>query len=84
MSENTPNLGKDLNIQFHDIHKSPQNINTKCSSTRNIIFNVLNKRQTGHLKSSKRGKNFSHPRGPSEGYLHIFFNRNLSGKERLE
>ena len=37
MAKNTPNLGRDIDIQVHEAHRSPNKINLKRSFLRYII-----------------------------------------------
>lgn len=53
MTEDFPNLERDLEIQVNEANMSPQNLSSKLYSPRTVILKV-SLRQIEHIKKSKR------------------------------
>ena len=71
MAENFPNLGRDLDIQVHEVNRSPNKLNVKIYSLRPIIIKLSKSKQRGNLENSKRKEGCNLQGNPLQGYQWI-------------
>lgn len=73
MAGNSPNLGRDLDTQVHETHKSVNDFNPKTSSPRHIIINLSKIKDKEKIsKAARRKKKIPHIQwNPPEGCKQI-------------
>ena len=83
MAENFLNLGREMDIQIYEAQRTPKISNLDRATPRQIIIKLSkSKTKKKNFKSSKR-KEISYLKGNPHKPMGRFFNRNISGQERM-
>ena len=80
MDQNIKNLGRDLDIQIHEVHRFHQNFDPKQSSPKHSIIKLSKIRE--NFKSIKR-KDIPHIQGNPHRTISGFHSGNFSGQKRV-
>lgn len=80
MDQNIKNLGRDLDIQIHEVHRFHQNFNPKQFSPKHSIIKLSKIRE--NFKSIKR-KDIPHIQGNPHRTISGFHSGNFAGQKRV-
>lgn len=84
MAGNSPNLGRDLDTQVHETHKSVNDFNLKTSSPRHIIIYLSTIKDKEKIsKAARRKKKFLTYNGTPHKAVSRFLSRSFAGQERV-
>ena len=86
IAKNFPNLGKDMSIQIHEAHRSPNKFNPNRSSQRHIIIKVSKiKDKVSILKAATEKKLVTyHLQGNLHKATTRYRSRNLAGQKQWD
>lgn len=82
MDENFPNLGRYLDIEVNEVHRSPQNFNIKQSSQRHMIIKLSKTKNIGRNLKAVKEKNALIQGDPHKA-INGFLSRQLADQKRV-
>lgn len=85
MTKDSPNLKRDVDIQFCETHRFPESFNPPSSTPRHIIkLSKIKHKGRIFKKQKKKEKKTTYLQGNCYNTINRFLSRHLTGQERVE